>query len=93
MTASEWCSVLALIISSGGFALQYRNWFMSGPRLRISIMGDAMVIPDDGEGPRAAITVINRGTEPTVITHMVVYAFASRLEYFAAQTSNIFCRR
>jgi hypothetical protein len=52
MTISEWVSVLALIISSGGFALQARSWLMSGPRLHLSVMGDAMSFPDDGQGVR-----------------------------------------
>lgn len=61
MTTSEWISVLALSISSAGFALQARNWFMSGPRLSLSVMADAITIPDDGGGDRLALTVINRG--------------------------------
>jgi hypothetical protein len=75
MTTSEWISVLALIISSGGFAIQARNWFFASPRLHLSLMADAIVIPDDGEGPRASLTVINRGAVATRITHMLVYCY------------------
>lgn len=82
MTTSEWISVIALIISSGGFALQGRNWLMSGPRLHLSVMADAISIPDDGAGDRLALTVINRGTEPTTLTHMVAYTYASRWQKF-----------
>lgn len=78
MTVSEWISVLALIISSGGFAIQARSWLVSGPRLHLSVMGDAISIPDDGRGNRLVLTVINRGTEPTMLTNMVVYIYPSR---------------
>jgi hypothetical protein len=78
MTTSEWISVLALIISTGGFAITLRNWFMSGPRLHLSVMGDALSIPDDGKGARLALIVINRGTTATMLTHMIAYSFPSR---------------
>jgi hypothetical protein len=77
MTTSEWLSTLGLIISSGGFALQSRNWWMNGPRLHLSVMGEAIVMPDDGRGTRANLTVINRGTAPTILTHMVVFTYKS----------------
>src|SRR5438445_13406776 len=77
MTTSEWLSTLALIISSGGFALQARNWWLNGPQLHLSVMGEAIVIPDDGRGTRANLTVINRGVAPTILTHMVVFAYKS----------------
>ena len=71
MTTSEWLSVIALIISTGGFAINLRNWLASGLKLRLSIMADARSVPDDGLGPRCALIVINRGTTPTMLTHMV----------------------
>jgi hypothetical protein len=79
MTTSEWLSIIALIISTGGFAINARNWFAAGPQLRLSLMADAIVIPDDGRGDRLALTVYNRGTVPTQITHMVIYAFDNAL--------------
>lgn len=82
MTTSEWISVLALSISSAGFALQARNWFMSGPRLSLSVMADAITIPDDGGGDRLALTVINRGTDPTVLTNMIAYVYSTRWRKF-----------
>jgi len=50
---------------------------MSGPRLHLSVMADALSFPDDGKGVRAALTVINRGDEPTMLTHMVGFVFPS----------------
>src|SRR5262249_33165404 len=77
MTHSDWLAVIALIISSGGFAINLRNWFMSGPQLHLSIMADAISVPDDGKGPRVALIVTNRGTTATMLTHMVVYSYPS----------------
>lgn len=78
MTTSEWLSVIAIVISSGGLAIQLRNWLMEKPRLHLSVMAEALVIPDDGRGDRAALTVINRGGAPTMITHMVAFTYTSR---------------
>jgi hypothetical protein len=78
MRTAEWLSVIALIISSGGLAIQLRNWAMGKPRLHLSAMSDASVFPDDGKGSRAALTVINRGGEPTFLTHMIAFTYENR---------------
>jgi hypothetical protein len=78
MTFPESLAVIALIISSGGLAIQLRNWVMSKPRLHLSVMSEALSIPDDGRGTRAALTVINRGGEPTMLTHMVAFTYDNR---------------
>ena len=77
MTNSDWLATVALIVASGGFAINLRNWFMSGPQLHLSVMADAIAIPDDRKGPRLVLVVINRGTTPTQLTHMVFYAYPS----------------
>jgi hypothetical protein len=77
MTTSEWISIIALIISSGGFAIQARNWFFGKARLHLSVMADAVFFPSNDKKPRLALTVINRGGDPTMITHMVSYAYSS----------------
>jgi hypothetical protein len=51
---------------------------MSGPRLHLSVIADALNIPDDGQGSRLALIVINRGDEPTMLTHMVAFVYPSR---------------
>jgi hypothetical protein len=80
MNTSEWLSIIALVISSGSVALQARAWLMSGPRLHLSLIADARSYPDDGRGERLALTVINRGDEPTMLTHMVGYTFANCIQ-------------
>jgi hypothetical protein len=73
MKTSDWLSIIALVISSGGLAIQLRNWVMSKPRLHLSVIAEAMCFPDDGRGDRAALSVINRGGGTTILTHMIVY--------------------
>jgi hypothetical protein len=77
LTTSEWISVLALAISSGAFAIQFRNWLVSGPRLRLNVMADAISFPRTDNKPKLALTVINRGDAPTVLTHMVGFTYKS----------------
>jgi hypothetical protein len=79
LTTSEWISVLALAISSGAFAIQLRNWLFSGPRLRLTVMADAISFPrQKNDAPHLALMVINRGDTPTVLTHMFGYVYKSR---------------
>jgi hypothetical protein len=75
MTTSEWLSVIAIMISSGGLSIQLRNWLMSKPQLHLSVMAEALSFPDDDRGTRAALTVINRGGEPTLLTHMIAFTY------------------
>jgi hypothetical protein len=51
-TTSEWISVIALVISSGAFSLQARSWLASGPRLRLSLMADALTFPRVDNDPK-----------------------------------------
>jgi hypothetical protein len=88
MTNSEWISVIALMVSSGGFALQARGWLASGPRLHLSVIADAVSFPAQVyPKPKLALTVINRGDEPTVLTHMVAFVYRSRWHKFRHKAS------
>lgn len=48
---------------------------VSAPRLFLSTMSEGISIPDDGKGTRAVLTVTNRGTYPTMLTHMIVFTY------------------
>jgi hypothetical protein len=61
-------------------------------RLHLSAMVDAIVIPDDGEGTRLSLTAINRGTEPTILTHMVMFTLTSRWQETRQPASQTFYR-
>lgn len=90
MTFTDFIATLALVIAAGTFALQVKQWFDSGPRIHLSVMGDAVQFPDDDDRPKLALTVTNRGNEPTQITHVIVFKYHSwlnkwrRKPYFTA---------
>lgn len=71
MQTSDWIASFALVVSGGAFALELRRWFASGPKLILSVMADAMAIPNEGDDPFLVLTVTNRGDTPTTITHMI----------------------
>ncbi len=77
MGFSDWISLLALMIACGASALEVRRWFESGPRLRLRIIADVVMVPGDDKRSKAGLWVTNRGAAPTTITHMVVYIYRS----------------
>ena len=66
------------MIASFALALEVRRWFESGPRLSLSVMGDALFFPQTDGNPRLALTVINRGTTSTTLSNMVLFGYTSR---------------
>ena len=71
----------SLLVATSLFALEVRRWFSEGVRLSMSIMVDAKRVAGPTKDPNTylAITVSNRGSSPTTITHMVLYIFPNRL--------------
>ncbi len=78
MESLDWIAVLALVVGGGALGLEIRRWVESGPRLRLNVMADAVMAPEDDGKPKAALWVTNRGSAPTTITHMVVFTYPSR---------------
>ena len=76
MKAEAWIAVYAAVVATSALLLNFRSWWESGPRLHLSLMVDGVVIGIDQESEEknlVILTVTNRGREPTVITHMVVF--------------------
>lgn len=78
MSVSDWLAVIAIVVSAGALSLEVRRWVESRPRLHLRMMADAIEIPSDDDSPKLALFVTNRGSEPTTITHMIAFAYASR---------------
>jgi hypothetical protein len=74
----------ALFISACVFALELRRWFDEGVRLSLSIMTDAKLIGgvQNDSNTYLSATLTNRGSEPTTITHMLLYDYPSRLAQY-----------
>ncbi len=79
---SDWFSGAALVISGAALGLEFRRWFESQPRLSLSVIGDAVEIPRGDGKPKLALTVTNLGSEPTVLTHMIVFTYKSLWKRF-----------
>jgi hypothetical protein len=70
-------AVYAAIVATGAFFLEVRRWMETGPRLRISVTSDMMLIggDDDEDARYVMVSVTNIGSSPTTITHMVLGDF------------------
>ncbi len=71
-----WIAVYAAIVATGALFLNIRTWFESGPRLKVTITPDGMVI---GAGPQfdeqdiVIATVTNLGKTPILITNLLIW--------------------
>jgi hypothetical protein len=70
-----------LFISVCVFGLELRRWLNEGVRLSLTVITDARLISGSQEDKNTyvSLTVMNRGSAPTTITHMILYSYPSRL--------------
>ncbi len=85
-TISLWALGVAggsLIVAASLLILEVRRWFDEGVRLSVSVMVDAQFIggPKKDDNTYIAVTVTNRGSSPTTITHLVLCNYPSRLAH------------
>jgi hypothetical protein len=90
MTTADWAlgvSIGSMCVSVAAFALQFRRWLDEGVKLSMSVMAEAKLFGDEppDENTYLAITVTNRGTAATTITHMVLYNYPDRLSLFLSK--------
>jgi hypothetical protein len=81
MAADGLLSIYAAIVSTSALLLNFKNWFDSGVKLKLSLMDNAKMFgggtlksSPDGQ---IALIVTNQGTATTTITHMVMLEFPS----------------
>jgi hypothetical protein len=84
----------SLVVAGCAFVLELRRWFDEGVKLSMSVMPDATLVGGGVKDPKTYlhITVANRGTVATTITHMVLYNYPSRLSRFLSRLPLIFFR-
>ncbi len=87
MSTTDIIAILALVIASGSFALELKRWFDQGPKLHLSLIADAVMVPDDDGRDKLFLTVTNRGDVPTLVTHMIVYVYDDWLRYLRGKRS------
>ena len=71
----------ALFVSACVFGLELRRWFDEGVRLSISIMVDVKIVGvgHQDDNTYVSVTVTNRGSAPTTVTHIYLYNYPNRL--------------
>lgn len=77
MDTNAWTVVIAAyaaIVATGALFLEVRRWFETGPRIKLNVMSEAIVIGggESDENTYLAITVTNAGTSSTTVTHMLL---------------------
>jgi hypothetical protein len=75
--AAFFISALSACVSAGLLALQVRRWADEGVRLSLIVMADAVFFGGNrqDENTYISLTVTNRGSAPTTITHMILYHY------------------
>jgi hypothetical protein len=71
-----WVAIYAAIVSTGALFPEVRRWFESGPRLKVTLIPDGMIIggdPQFDETDLIIVNVINRGDMPVLITNLLIY--------------------
>jgi hypothetical protein len=82
-----WVSGGALFVAALAFGLEFRRWLDEGVRLSLSVMVGARIIGgyERDDNKYLNVTVTNRGSSPTTITHMVLYDYPNRLARWVPQ--------
>lgn len=78
MKSETWIAIYAAVVATSAFVLNFRTWFEKRVRLNLSLIADAALMGGskvDDEGGLIALTVINRGGQPTTLMHLVVLKF------------------
>jgi hypothetical protein len=90
MTTADWAllvSIGSLCVALSGFVLKLARWFGEGVKLSMTVMAGAKLYGGEPhyENTYLAITVTNRGTAATTITHMILYNYPDRLSLFLSE--------
>jgi hypothetical protein len=84
----------SLVVAACAFVLELRRWFDEGVKLSMSVMPDAKLVGGGVEDKTyLAITVANRGTAATTITHMVLFNYPGRLSLFLSKLPIVIFKR
>jgi hypothetical protein len=71
-----WIAIYAAFVATGALFLNIRTWFESGPRLKVTVIPDGMVIgagPQFDERDLIIATVTNLGKTPVLITCLLLW--------------------
>ncbi len=70
-----WVAIYAACVATGALLLQLRSWFVSGPKLRISVTSDGLIIgggPEFDEDDLILVNATNVGTASAMVTNLII---------------------
>jgi hypothetical protein len=71
-----WVMLYAAIVATSALLLNFRTWFEAGPRLKVNLISDGMVIggdPQFDETDLIIVNVTNCGRTPVLITNLLLW--------------------
>jgi hypothetical protein len=79
MKPETWVAIYAAVIGTSAFFLNVKAWWDSGPKLKLTVIANGVIIGSDGldEKDLVILNVTNRGGAPTVITNMILFEMNS----------------
>lgn len=91
-------SVVSVVISAGSFSLEFRRWFESGVKLKLTysidrihvVHGESILEPDKRY---ISVDVSNRGDAPTTLTHLTFIYHPTIWDEWRYDFSRSFIRR
>lgn len=80
---TEVIAAYAAVVATGALFLEVRRWIESGPRLRLGILDQALMIGEVPRDPKTYIsaTVTNTGAMPTTLRMMGLELYSSRWKW------------
>jgi hypothetical protein len=78
MKPETYIAIYAAIVGTGALLLNFKAWFDSGIKLKLSLIADGVVIGGDPQFDERGIIIVsvtNRGDAPTMITGLHFFEF------------------
>jgi hypothetical protein len=70
-------AIYAAIVATAAFALEFRRWFESGPKLLLNLISQAQIygFSENDEGEYLHARTTNRGDRPTTISNYALHQY------------------
>jgi hypothetical protein len=77
-----WVAIYAACVASGALLLQLRTWFMSGPRLRLSVISDGLIMGGDPQFDERDLVIVNATNVGTAATMIINLGIEERYPFY-----------
>jgi hypothetical protein len=85
MKPETWIAIYAAVVATSALLLNFKTWFDSGVKLKLSVISDGMIIgggPELDEKDLVILNVMNRGDASTMLTSMVIFEINSWYQFW-----------